>query len=494
MKMEISKSSYLSFLTCPKSLYLSLFHPEVGAPLTALDQKRITDGIAVGNLAKKFFKVDVDTSEGLKTVDKRAQVNRTYEALKQNEVRIAEASFRVDGLYCAVDILAKQGNDFHIYEVKASTSMDETYYFDTAFQSYVLRKCGLNVVSSNLVLLDSSYVRHGELDLSSLFRIIPIDKEAKYQLAYDDIPNVLGRLDEELSKAKDASYLGNQCKGCPFYDHCHAHLPSPNVLDINGIRQGHDYLNRGVVTYEDAKKEKRWNKRQEVQIDSYLNHVPLVVDKRAVKKFLDELTYPIYHLDFETFQSPIPPFDETSPYQQIPFQYSLHIQLAPQGETIHKGYLGRKLDCRRELAKSLCNDIPMGAMSMAYNATFEKMVLTYLAKIYPDLAEHLLDIKDHMVDLLLPFKRGDDYRLAMGGSNSIKAVLPACCPNDPELDYHALPVVHNGSEAMEIYPRLVEAKGEEQDNIYHGLWAYCRLDTLAMVKVLNTLYEDCKGE
>ena len=490
--MEISKSSYVRYRCCPKILYLSLYHPEAASPLGAVDQKRIADGIAVGDLAKKSFEVDIDTSEGLDSVDKAVQIQRTAEALKAGDIKVAEASFRVDSLYCAVDILVKKGDDYHIYEVKAATSMDEIYYFDTAFQSYVLQKCGLHVASVNLVLLNSSYIRHGELDLSSLFRIVPMDQEKKFQAAFAEIPAVLGRLEKDLLRAKDASYIGNQCKGCSFYEYCHAYLPSPNVLDLNGVRRGHDVLAEGIVTFEDAKKAGGWNKRQQVQIDSYLNGIPLIVDKKAVRQFLNGLTYPIYHLDFETFQSPIPPFDETSPYQQIPFQYSLHIQLSPRGEIIHKGYLGRTLDCRRELAESLCENIPMGAMAMAYNATFEKMVLSYLAKIYPDLSEHLLDIKAHMVDLFLPFKRGDDYRLAMGGSNSIKAVLPACCLDDPELDYHALPVVHNGSEAMEIYPRLVEAKGEEQDRIYDGLWAYCRLDTLAMVKVLNTLYEDCK--
>ena len=486
--MDISKSSYVSFISCPKSLALSLSNPELAAT-DPTAKKRIEDGHKVGEAALGLFPgiINVASKEGL---DKQAQIEKTLEALKQDHVAIAEASFRVGRLYCACDILVKDGERFKIYEVKAATHIDETYYFDTAFQRFVLDQAGYQVDEVNLILLNPSYVRHGDLDLSKLFQIIRLDKTPEFSEAYAGIPDTLNVFDDTLEDAENTSYIGNQCKGCPFFAYCHKDLPSPNVLDINGIVKGHDYLNIGVITFEDAYRAKSWKKRQQVQIESYLNQQELVIDKKAVRHFLEKLTYPIYHLDFETMQMAIPLFDEAKPYEQIPFQYSLHIEQSPCGETIHKGYLGRKLDCRREIAESLCRDIPLDVTSMAYNMAFEKAVLSRLALLYPDLADHLLNIRDHMVDLLVPFKAGDYYRAAMGGSNSIKAVLPACCPNDPDLDYHALPVVHNGAEAMEIYPHLVEASGEEQEKIYAGLWVYCGLDTLAMVKVLDRLYLD----
>ncbi len=488
--MDISKSSYVSFIYCPKSLYLALTRPDLRLEGEASAKKRIADGKIVGEYAKKRFAPLIDVSLGIDSYDKKLQIERTNEELKKDKVTLAEASFRFANLYCAVDILIKDGDRLSIYEVKAATEAKEEYYYDTAFQCYVLRKCGLNVESVNLVLLNKHYIRQGELNLNSLFKAIRLDDTKEFASIYEAIPGVIASFDQEMEKAKTSSYIGNQCKGCPYFEECHKHLPSPNILDLNSLAKGHDYISKGIITYTDALAYKKWPRRKTVQMLSYIEGKDLIIDKKEVRDFLSKISFPAYHLDFETMQSPIPLFDGARPYQQIPFQYSLHIQDSPNGPTKHLGYLGRKYDCRREIAESLCRDIPTGVTSLAYNSQFEKTVLLDLANLYPDLAPHLLDIKEHMVDLLIPFKSGSYYRKEMGGSNSIKQVLPACCPNDPDLDYHALPVVHNGSEAMEIYPHLVEADKEEQDRLYEGLWAYCRLDTLAMVKVLDKLFVD----
>ena len=105
----------------------------------------------------------------------------------------------------------------------------------------------------------------------------------------------------------------------------------------------------------------------------------------------------------------------------------------------------------------------------------------------PDLKEHLHTVADHVVDLLVPFQSGWYYKKEIGGSFSIKSVLPAICPDDPELDYHELEGVHNGTEAMSIYPEIQYMPPEEQEKARRNLLAYCKLDTLAMVKVWEEL-------
>ena len=138
-----------------------------------------------------------------------------------------------------------------------------------------------------------------------------------------------------------------------------------------------------------------------------------------------------------------------------------------------------------------CNDIPMDGTPIAYNMTFEKTVLKHLAEQFPDLAEHLLAIRENMIDLLVPFKNGTYYDLAQGGSNSIKYVMPALCPDMAEA-YHELPVVHNGGEALAMFPKLVKMTGEQYDSTRKGMLMYCCLDTLSMVRVLNKLWEMVK--
>ena len=187
-------------------------------------------------------------------------------------------------------------------------------------------------------------------------------------------------------------------------------------------------------------------------------------------------------------QPAVPQFKGTKPYQQIPFQYSLHY-IEKEGDKLkHKEFLAVSgEDPRRAIAEALCRDIPMNVCTTAYNKSFECTRLKELAETYPDLSEHLLNIRDHIVDLLIPFQSGYYYNKAMGGSFSIKSVLPAIFPDDPELDYHNLEGVHNGSEAMNIFPQIQFIEPEEQERARHNLLKYCELDTYAMVKVWQEL-------
>lgn len=222
----------------------------------------------------------------------------------------------------------------------------------------------------------------------------------------------------------------------------------------------------------------------------------IYINKVEIANFLSTITYPLYFLDFETMQPVIPEFQGTHPYQQIPFQYSLHYIEQEGGKLKHKEFLGESgEDPRRTLAEQLCADIPLNVCTTAYNKAFECTRLTELADTFPDLAQHLLNIRDHIVDLLVPFQSGWYYVPAMGGSFSIKSVLPALFPNDPELDYHNLAgSVHNGSEAMSVFPKIKDMSTEEQVAARQSLLKYCELDTYAMVKVWQKLKEVAETE
>ncbi|MCL2142183.1 MAG: DUF2779 domain-containing protein, partial [Methanimicrococcus sp.] len=162
----------------------------------------------------------------------------------------------------------------------------------------------------------------------------------------------------------------------------------------------------------------------------------------------------------------------------------------PRGTERHKEFLAKEgIDPRRPLADHLCADIPKNACVIAYNMAFEKGRIKELAALFPDLSDHLMSIHDNMIDLIIPFQSGAYYCKEMGGSYSIKSVLPALCPNDPKLDYNALNLIHNGSDAMNAYAALVNKSPEEIAKIRAALLAYCRLDTLAMVKILEKLYD-----
>ena len=217
---------------------------------------------------------------------------------------------------------------------------------------------------------------------------------------------------------------------------------------------------------------------------------PPTIRVDAIKAFLSHLSYPLYFLDFESFQPAVPPYDDCKPFMQIPFQYSLHYIEREGGELKHKEFLAYPgADPRRALAERLCEDIPMDVCTTAYNMAFEKTRIKDLAALFPDLADHLMNIHDHIQDLMVPFQRRDYYCRAMQGSYSIKYVLPALFPDDPALDYHSLEGVHNGGEAMDTFKKMAAMNPEELETWRQHLLKYCGLDTFAMVKVWEKLNE-----
>ena len=493
--MIISKSKFMAYKTCPKSLWMMLNMPEeyVEDPTA---QKHIDDGHEVGKYAKRYFENTIDTTtyKNDGSLDMENMIGLTNRYLLTDNITIAEASFSIDGLFCSVDLLHKAEDGYEIYEVKATTKVEKEHCVDAAFQKYVLSKRGIDVKRVFILRLNNDYRRKGDINLHHLFSKDQIDDNALFKSTLADIENDIEKI-RDIAKLKEEyeQVFLQACKECPFKKYCLRNIPSPSVIDINNIRGGFGYLNRGIVTYSDVlMNDIKLNKRQKVQIEAYLRNNERIVDVPSIKAFLSTIRYPIYHLDFESIMLPIPPCDDAWPYEQIPTQYSLHIEYE-DGRLEHKEFLGDSIDPRRGIAEALCRDIPEDGCVLAYNKTFECGRIEELADLYPDLHDHLMKMHDNVVDLIVPFKSGAFYSLAMGGSNSIKYVLPALYPNDPELDYHALPVVHNGGEAMDIYPKMLEADPIEKAKIRDGLLKYCCLDTLAMVKVLRKVKEVVAG-
>ena len=347
-----------------------------------------------------------------------------------------------------------------------------------------------------MLILNKDYVRRGNLDLQQLFLPVPLDEDPDFLAALGQVGTVLGDLRKLLAQKGGLSagfhHRHSECKSCAYAEYCYCGLPSPNVFSINALRKQAEHYEKGIVTLKDVRNSGiKLNQRQKAQVDSYLDKKDIIVDKANLKRFLDTIAYPVYHLDFESIEPVVPVCDDTKPLMQIPTQYSLHIEYA-DGRVEHKEFLGETIDPRREIAQSLVDDIPADATVLSYNKMFECDRLKELAERYLNLRDHLLSIHDHVIDLIVPFRKGYYYASAMGGSNSIKEVLPALMGNDPDLDYHALPFVHRGSEAMDAYLPMLEAQGPKRVWMREGLLKYCELDTLAMVKVLQKLREAAK--
>ena len=247
----------------------------------------------------------------------------------------------------------------------------------------------------------------------------------------------------------------------------------------------------GIIKFDQIVDTADFSLAQQIQIESEQTN-KTIINKDAIKEFINGLTYPLYHLDFETFQQAIPEWKGISPFMQIPFQFSLHIE-DENGDLDHKEFLAVEgIDPRYELARRLVEDIPTDVTVLAYNMGFEKGVIRKLAEMFEEFYEKLMLIHDNVQDLMTPFQKKDYYVPDMKGSYSIKLVLPSLVPEMADA-YIELDGVQNGGEAMQTYARLAHMDDRQEVNrLREALLRYCELDTLAMVKILEKLKE-CVG-
>ncbi len=490
MSLHLSKSKYCTAVQCPKILWLREHLPEE-ADETVTNEALFETGNQVGDLAMGLFGDFVEVPFG----NLSEMIKTTREFILTGEKVIAEASFSFEGAFCSVDILKNLGdNQVEIYEVKSSSSVKEIHYDDIAFQYYVLTNLGYKVLKACIIHINTSYVRKGELELDKLFKIEDVtstaeEKQGEVKIYVEGLPAYVAQPEEPDEQ------IGYQCfdpYACPFFAHCTKDLPKPNVFDLAGVR-----LTKKLLCYYDGFTEfgelwafEDWKPAQQMQLEHEFLNLPPHIDKVRIIEFLSQLFYPIYFLDFESYQPAIPQFDHSKPYEQIVFQYSLHYIEHKYGELKHKAFLAYPgKDPRRELAEQLCKDIPMDVCVTAYNKAFERTRLKELAELYPDLREHLMNIHDNIIDLMVPFQKKHYYCKEMQGSYSIKYVLPALFPNVPELDYHNLEGVHNGAEASATFLRMATMDKEKLETYRRHLLEYCKLDTLAMVKIWEKLHE-----
>ena len=497
MTHGLSKSRYTQFKRCAKALWLEIYKPNEAVKDDAT-KERLAVGTKVGELAKGYFGCDyedmtVPLPDG--SPDKAKMLERTAEAIARGVENICEAAFSIDGNYCAVDILHKTDAGYEIYEVKSSTSADkENYGWDVAYQKYVLTRCGINVVGNYIVCINNQYVRRGDIDLRQLFKVTDISDAVNKE--YDLVADNVQAAQKILIESEPNTPLSMGCHkphDCEFWAYCTKALPKPSVFDITGL-----YFSTKLKLHNDARdsferiRDYKLNAIQRMQVECTLENRSFI-NKEGVLSFLRpfENHFPLYYLDFESIQPAIPIYDGTRPYQQLPTQFSLHIQDSPRGAVTHKEFLAPSIgNPLRPVAEALCNLIPKDVYVVVYNRQFECTRLRELAKMFPDLANHLLAISYNVKDLLDPFSKGYYYLPAMGGSFSIKSVLPALFPNDPELNYHALDnICQNGGDAMNLFPKLQNMSEEDEQKARRALLDYCRLDTLAMVKVMDKLYE-----
>ncbi|MBW8067499.1 MAG: DUF2779 domain-containing protein [Ferrovum sp.] len=491
---NLSKSKLMAYRQCPKRLWLEIHKPELKEESEAT-QASFSIGYQVGDIARKLY--DPEGSGNLVDIDTLGFPGvfaATGEFLKEHHP-IFEASFQAKGALALADVLLPLDNDssaWRMVEVKSSTSVKDIHHDDIAVQAFIAQSSGLNLVSVSLAHIDSSWTYPGGGDYRGLLNEVDLSAEALTR--GEEVQGwITGAQGIAARKSEPPAKIGAHCDNpypCGFYDYCSKDEPKVE-MPIQWLPRLHcnSWLENGIHDLRQIQPDLLDPIQQRVQ-DCTIRGKEFF-DRVGAAKYLQPHALPGYFLDFETIQFAVPIWGGTRPYEQIPFQFSLH-HLSADGLLRQEAFLDLSgKDPSRPFAEKLVAVCGSKGPVFVYNASFEKTRIAELGKRFPDLSKKLLAINDRVVDLL-PIARNHYYHPSQQGSWSIKAVLPAAVP---ELSYENLEGVQNGGMAMEAYLEAIHpgTPVDRKAEIEKQLLAYCGLDTYAMVRLWQVFSSSLSG-
>jgi len=484
MPQLLSKTKYITGLQCPRLIWIQIHEPEKIPETDPVTQHIFNQGHLVGELAKRLFPEGIDIS----TEDFMGNIASTMDLLKERKP-LFEAGVLAGKLYSRVDILSPTGEEgWDIVEVKSSTSVKDVHINDVAFQRYCCNQSGLNVRKCYLALINNQYVKNGEIDPEGLLNIHDVtDQVEEASMGIQDkINGILEVINQETCPEM---IIGPNCRDpyeCPLTD-CWDSLPEHNIFTLYyGGKKSFEMYSSGIVTVGEIPDGYKLNDKQRIQRACVASGEPHV-DREAIHGFLSSLEYPLYYLDFETIGPAVPLFDGVRPYQNIPFQFSLHVVKDQFSQPEHFSFLANGTDDPRpallsELQKALGNS---GSI-IAYNKGFEEGILRDLAQAFPKYSNWVAQVCDRLVDLLLPFSSFYYYHPSQKGTASLKAVLPAITGRGyDDLD------ITDGQVASVTFLAATYGEMPEEDRtkVMGDLEQYCGRDTEGMIWIVERLRE-----
>jgi hypothetical protein len=476
----LTKSKYLSGLQCLKRLWIEEYAPEHFGAASSTQSQLFIQGSEVGRLARTRFphgKLISGTGRGA--------LAATQLALAAGESCLFEAAFVHENVFVRCDILARRvDGSWMLIEVKSTTEVKTHHLHDLAVQHWVLEGQGIKVGAVQLMHINNRTCVHPHLE--SLFMTVDVTRAVARVMRR--VTKNVKMLHRNLAQPTMPNVgIGIHCFSpfaCPARGYCWQHVPPHSIFTIPRLspRKLSALLKMGILGVQEIPPSFPLSAPQRAYIARVVSGKAEIND-RAIASQLAALRYPLYFLDFETYAYTIPRFEGMRPYQQLPFQYSLHV-LNADGTLRHLEYLHTSDDDPRlALAQQLAHDIGSVGSVVVYNARFERGVLHELARALPGEQLALRGMMARLWDQLDIF-RHDYLDPAFEGSNSIKRVLPVLVP---ALSYDDL-AVKRGDQAQAVWQMLLQTKDPAlRQALADQLRAYCHRDTLAMVEIHHAL-------
>ncbi len=419
----------------------------------------------------------------------------TKKEIEQGTKVIMQGRLEVDNLTAIFDVLERvEGKTFDLYEIKSSTSVKPEHIPDLAFQTIVLEKAGLTIRNLSVLHVNNEYVRNGDIEPEKISKKTDVTEDVRVAIdeTLEHIEKAFVVLSNKVRPDLSPRYLrsGGLNEWLPIYEAVKGKLPEYSIYKLCTLKPETVALleDLGIELINNIPLDFKLSEKQLNQVIATKTGEQKIAQEE-IREFIDSLEFPIHFFDYETVSGVIPAFDGVRPYQQVPFQYSLHILPALGGELIHKEYLHtEKSNPVPALLKQMQEDFEGKGSIIAWSKKFEVARNNEMAKMYPVYEKFLLGLNDRMVDLMDPFSKGWFVDKGFFGSASLKAVLPVLFPDTPELSYDEL-VVSHGGQAQRVWMETVLAGKniEKKDEIMEHLRKYCALDTYSMYAVLKYL-------
>ncbi|WP_147126448.1 DUF2779 domain-containing protein [Shimia ponticola] len=461
--MRFTKSDIADYLHCEKTFWLARKAPERMPPHdpSQPNARLVAEGYGFEALVEEEF-------------------------LRQAGFQ-SQQEFETDrGLYARTDLTRVVDGVMDVYEVKASGSVKPKHIQDAAFQKIVAEEAGHTVGQIHIVHVNKDYVRTGDVDPAMAFVVADVtgDVTALEAELRRHIDNALALLEERSIDEEGCTCVElTKKKHCVAFRHFNPTVPEASIYDLPRANPGTiaRFREQGILDLSDVDPEDI-TANQRVFLKAFRTGEPQM-NLGNLRRFLSGLTYPLHYLDYEALGSAIPMIDGAHAYQQIAFQYSLHVQDAHGAEPRHFEYLGETPALPRDLVAGLAQHIGPEGNVIVWSKTYENGQNKRMATMFPEHAAFLNGVIERTVDLMEPFK-SDYVDARFQGSASIKKILPVMSSG---LSYDDLPVA-NGDDAMSAWVRLIHMdEGKERAQLRADMLAYCELDTLAMVHVLDGL-------
>ncbi len=497
--MPISKTDYLEYTYCRKNLWLKKHKPQLfdGVELSEFEKKIIEEGNAADVDARNLFPggtlIDIVGTNA---------VLATSKALATRIKTLFQGAFLFDNYFVQADILHwnEELLGWELFEVKATNDVSRTvphhHVNDLAFQKNVIESVGaglvpaLRIVKAGVIHLNGEYRKQGAINYRELFVIEDLTDEVceAQEPVETQMVDMQEYLDAPEEKGCACLYRGRSNQ-CTTFAYSNPDVPEYSVHDMNRIgaskKRLNDWIDRGIYAIDDIDHPENLEGAKLAQYNAYTLGRP-IVDNMAIKEELDTLVFPLQFFDYEGYSSAIPKFDGFGAYEQVPFQYSLHI-MQEDGSLEHREFLVTEptQNLTQPLIDQMKQDLDPSGTVIVWFKGYESQRNLKLAELHPEHAAFLEEINDKMFDLMTIFSRNFYVDATFKGSASIKKVLPVIVP---ELSYKTLHV-QKGDQAIERWEKLIdiETSQKEKDQIEKDLLEYCKMDTFAMVEIYRFL-------